>query len=129
MMEAGVRFGQGTRKWNPRIAPYISAKQACDLVFDATSRVKQFLIVDTKNKAIDSIVRAAIEAQCHYVNKKKWLGNEKKKGKLNYFLKSDVAIVKRKLSHLQTHMGRIKYMTRLLDIVIIVDQQEEYTAL
>lgn len=27
MMEAGgVRFGRGTRKWNPRTAPYISAK-------------------------------------------------------------------------------------------------------
>lgn len=52
MMEAGVHFGHGTRKWNPRMAPYISAKrkgihiinltrtarflsEACDLVFDA----------------------------------------------------------------------------------------------
>ena len=24
MMEAGVHFGHGTRKWNPRMAPYIS---------------------------------------------------------------------------------------------------------
>ena len=27
MMEAGVHFGHGTRKWNPRMAPYISAKR------------------------------------------------------------------------------------------------------
>ncbi|BBN69347.1 hypothetical protein Prudu_897S000100 [Prunus dulcis] len=73
MMEAGVHFGHGTRKWNPRMAPYISAKQACDLVFDAASRGKQFLIVGTKNKAADSVARAAIKARCHYVNKK-WLG-------------------------------------------------------
>ena len=26
MMEAGVYFGHRTRKWNPRMAPYISAK-------------------------------------------------------------------------------------------------------
>ncbi|XP_074277557.1 small ribosomal subunit protein uS2c-like [Silene latifolia] len=26
MMEAGVHFGHGTRKWNPRMSPYISAK-------------------------------------------------------------------------------------------------------
>ena len=65
MMRAGVHFGHGTRKWNPRMAPYISAKrkgihiinltrtarflsEACDLVFDAASRGKQFLIVGTK---------------------------------------------------------------------------------
>ncbi|KAL0285223.1 UNVERIFIED_CONTAM: 30S ribosomal protein S2, chloroplastic [Sesamum angustifolium] len=54
---AGVHFGHGTRKWNPKMAPYISAKrkgihitnltrtarflsEACDLVFDAASRGK-----------------------------------------------------------------------------------------
>ncbi|XP_047260357.1 30S ribosomal protein S2, chloroplastic-like, partial [Capsicum annuum] len=90
MMEAGVHFGHGTRKWNPKMAPYISAKhkgihitnltrtarflsEACDLVFDAASRGKQFLIVGTKNKAVDSVEWAAIRARCHYVNKK-WLG-------------------------------------------------------
>jgi len=28
MMEAGVHFGHGTRKWNPRMAPFISAIKA-----------------------------------------------------------------------------------------------------
>ena len=90
MMRAGVHFGHGTRKWNPRMAPYISAKrkgihiinlirtarflsEACDLVFDTASRGKQFLIVGTKKKAATSVARAAIKARCHYVNKK-WLG-------------------------------------------------------
>lgn len=27
MMELGVHFGHGTKKWNPRMAPYISAKR------------------------------------------------------------------------------------------------------
>ncbi|KAF4367875.1 hypothetical protein F8388_001048 [Cannabis sativa] len=65
-MEAGVHFGHGTKKWNPRMAPYISAKRKA-------SRGKQFLIIGTKNKAADSVVGAAIKARCHYVNKK-WLG-------------------------------------------------------
>ncbi|MBA0652478.1 hypothetical protein Goklo_019738 [Gossypium klotzschianum] len=38
-------------------------------------------------------------------------------------------MLKRQLSRLQTYLGEIKYMTRFPDIVIIVDQQEEYTAL
>ncbi|KAC9242321.1 hypothetical protein E3N88_46146 [Mikania micrantha] len=152
-------------KWNPKMAPYISAKrkgihitnltrtarflsEACDLVFDAASRGKQFLIVGTKNKEADSVAWAAIRARCHYVNKK-WLGGmltnwsttetrlhkfrdlrtEQKTGGLNRLPKRDAAMLKRQLSHLQTYLGGIKYMTGLPDIVIIVDQHEEYTAL
>lgn len=50
-------------------------------------------------------------------------------GKLNRLPKRDAAMLKRKLSTLQTYPGGIKYLTGLSDIVIIVDQQEEYTAL
>ncbi|KAL5560665.1 hypothetical protein UlMin_036876 [Ulmus minor] len=163
MMEARVHFGHGTRKWI--IAPYISTKrkgihiinltrttrflsEGCDLVFDAASRGKQFLIVGIKNNAANSVARVAIKAWCHYVNKK-WLGvmftnwyttktrlhkfrdlrTEQKIGRLNCLLKRDTAVLKRQLSHLQTYLGGIKYMTGLPDIVIIIDQQEEYTAL
>ncbi|CAN6462239.1 unnamed protein product [Victoria cruziana] len=90
MMEVGVHFGHGTRKWNPRMAPYISAKhkginitnltrtahflsETYDLVFDVASRGKHFLIVGMKDKAADSVASATIRARCHYVNKK-WLG-------------------------------------------------------
>nr|AVM82716.1 ribosomal protein S2 [Podranea ricasoliana] len=165
MLKAGVHFGHGPRKWNPKMAPYIFTKhkgihitnltttacflsQACDLVFDAASRGKQFLIVGTKNKAADSVARAAIKARCHCVNKK-WLGGmltnwsttqtrlqkfrdlrmEQKTGRLNRLQKRDAAVMKRQLSRLQTYLGGIKYMTRLPDIVIIVDQHQEYTAL
>lgn len=38
-------------------------------------------------------------------------------------------MLKRQLSHFETYLGGIKYMTGLPDIVIIVDQQKEYTAL
>nr|BAB72239.1 ribosomal protein subunit 2 [Cistanche tubulosa] len=165
MLEAGVHFGHGIRKWNPKIAPYISAKrkgihitnltrtarflfEACNLVFDAASRGKQFLIVGTKNKAANLVAWAAIKARCHFVNKK-WLGGmltnwsttetrlhrfrdlrmEQKMGRLNRLPRRDSAVVKRQLYRLQTYLGGIKYMTRLPDIVIIVDQHEEYTAL
>nr|YP_010919424.1 ribosomal protein S2 [Muiriantha hassellii]WAJ51934.1 ribosomal protein S2 [Muiriantha hassellii] len=165
MMEAGIHFGHGTRKWNPRMAPYISAKhkgihitnltrtarllsEACDLVFDAASRGKLFLIVGTKKKAADSVARAALKARCHYVNKK-WLGGmltnwstietrlhkfrdlrtEQKRGRLDSLPKRDAAILKRQLSRLHTYLGGIKYMTRVPDIVIIIDQHEEYRAL
>ncbi|XP_052114272.1 DNA-directed RNA polymerase subunit beta-like [Arachis duranensis] len=127
---------------------YYRNETSCDLVFDAASKGKQFLIVGTKNKAADLIARAATRARCHYVNKK-WLGGmltnwyttetrlhkfrslrtEQKMGRIHSLPKKDTAILKRQLSHLETYLGGIKYMAGLPDIVIIVDQQEEYTAL
>nr|YP_009630675.1 ribosomal protein S2 [Eriocaulon buergerianum]QBS14165.1 ribosomal protein S2 [Eriocaulon buergerianum]UVH66096.1 ribosomal protein S2 [Eriocaulon australe]UVH67880.1 ribosomal protein S2 [Eriocaulon australe] len=163
MMEAGVHFGHGTQKWNPRMAPYISAKrkgihitnlattarflsEACDLAFDAASVGKSFLFVGTTNKAADLVASAAIKARCHYVNQK-WLSGmltnwsttetrlykfrnlrtEEKMG--NHLQNKDATMFKKTLSTLQTYLDGIKYMTKLPDIVIIVDQQEEYTAL
>uniref|UniRef100_A0A7N0UYU7 Small ribosomal subunit protein uS2c n=1 Tax=Kalanchoe fedtschenkoi TaxID=63787 RepID=A0A7N0UYU7_KALFE len=95
----------------------------------------------------DSVARVAIKARCHYVNKK-WLGGmltnwsttetrlhkfqdlrmEQKTGGINRLSKRDAAMLKRQLSHLQTYLDGIKYMTGLADIVIIIDQQEEDTA-
>nr|YP_009434849.1 ribosomal protein S2 [Lobelia hartlaubii]ATG24757.1 ribosomal protein S2 [Lobelia hartlaubii] len=165
LMGAGVHLGHKSKKWNPKMAPYISAKhkgrhiinliktarflsEACDLVFDAARRGNQFLIVGTKKQAADLVVRAAIRARCHYVNKK-WLSGmltnwsttetrlqkfrdlrtKQKTGRLNRIPKRDAAILKRQLSHLQRYLGGIKYMTELPHIVIILDQHEEYTAL
>nr|YP_010006684.1 ribosomal protein S2 [Passiflora cerradensis]QNR05451.1 ribosomal protein S2 [Passiflora cerradensis] len=165
MLQARVHIGHAIKKWNPKMAPYISAKrkgihitnltrtarflsEACDLVFFAASSGKEFLIVGTKKRVADSIAQAAIRARCHYVNKK-WRGGiltnwsitemklqkfrdltiVQKTGKVNRLPKRDVARLKRQLSHLQTSLGGIKYMTGLPDIVIIVDQKKEYTAL
>nr|YP_008378775.1 ribosomal protein S2 [Najas flexilis]AFY64141.1 ribosomal protein S2 [Najas flexilis] len=165
MLKAGVHFGHRIEKWNPKMAPYISAKrkgihitnlvkttrflsEACHLVFNAARRRKHVLIVGTKKRAADLVASAAIRARCHYVNKK-WLGGmltnwsttetklrkfrdlraKQKMGQFDHLPKRDVAILKRQLSTLQKYLGGIKYMTRLPDIVIILDQKKEYKAL
>ncbi|CAL4909978.1 unnamed protein product [Urochloa decumbens] len=141
MIEAGVHFGHGIKKWNPKMAPYISAKRKA-------SQGKSFLIVGTKKRAADLVASAAIRSRCHYVNKKWFSGMltnwaitktrlsqfrdlraEEKMGKFHHLPKRDAAILKRKLSTLQRYLGGIKYMTRLPDIVIVLDQQKEYIAL
>jgi len=167
LVAAGVHLGHGIKKWNPRMAPFlfISPKckgnhitnltrtarflaEACNLVFYAASRGKSFLIVGTKKEAVNSVVRAAIRARCHYVNKK-WLGGmltnwsttktmlrkfrdlrtQQKTGRLGCLPKRDAAILKRQLSHLQKHLGGVQYMKGLPDIVIVVDQQNQIKAL
>nr|YP_009450113.1 ribosomal protein S2 [Burmannia oblonga]ANK36310.1 ribosomal protein S2 [Burmannia oblonga] len=165
MMKAGVHFGHGVRKWDKKMNTYISVyhkgiyiinltrtarflSEACNLVFDAGSMGKTFLIVGTKNKTAGLVASAAIKARCCYINKK-WLGGmltnwstterrlhrfrdlriEQRMGKLNKLTKRDVVIFKKKLYNLKKYLGGIKYMTGLPDIVIIVDQQKEYMAL
>nr|UDZ61391.1 ribosomal protein S2 [Echinodorus cordifolius]WRM53813.1 ribosomal protein S2 [Echinodorus grisebachii] len=167
MMKAAVHLGHDIREWNPRMASYIAGKrkgihitnltrtarflsEACDLVFDAASRGKHFLIVGTKKETAHLVALAARRARCHYVNKK-WLGGmltnwstterslqkfrdlraKQRMGKLHRLPKKDAnaAMAKRQLSTLQTYLGGIKYMTKLPDIVIITDQQKEWTAL
>jgi small subunit ribosomal protein S2 len=165
MMEAGVHFGHQARKWNPKMASYIFTErkgihiinlsqtarflsEACDLVFNASNKGKQFLIVGTKYQAADLIASAAIKARCHYVNQK-WLGGmltnwstiekrlqrfkdlEKKEstGIINQLPKREAANLKRQLTQLRKYLGGIKYMTSLPDVVIIIDQQKEFTAI
>ncbi|VAI77659.1 unnamed protein product [Triticum turgidum subsp. durum] len=115
MIEAGVHFGHGIKKWNPKMAPYILAKRKGTHIINlATSQGKSFLIVGTKKRATDLVASATIRARCHYINE-------------NWF--SDVAILKRKLSTLQRYLSGIKYMTILPDIVVVLDQEKEYIAL
>lgn len=90
MMEVGVYFGYGIKKWNFRMVFYIFVKckgiyiinfirmvcfllEVCDLVFDVVSRGKNFLIVGIKNKVVDLVVLVVIRVWCYYVNKK-WFG-------------------------------------------------------
>ncbi|CAN4123168.1 unnamed protein product [Withania somnifera] len=133
----GVHFGHGTRKWNPKMVPYISAKRKGIHITNLT-RTVHFL----------SKLWAAIRVRCHYVNRK-WLGGmlmnwstietrfhkfgdlrmEQKTGRLNRLPKRDATMLKRQLSLLETYLGGIKYMTGVLDIVIIVDRHKEYMAL
>ena len=165
MMEAGVHFGHQARKWNPKMASYIFTErkgihiinltqtarflsEACDLVSNASSKGKQFLIVGTKYQAADLIASAAIKARCHYVNQK-WLGgmltnwstiekrlqrfkdleNKESTGIINQLPKKEAANLKRQLVQLRKYLGGIKYMTNLPDVVIIIDQQKEFTAI
>ncbi|KAG6539756.1 hypothetical protein Mapa_018912 [Marchantia paleacea] len=57
------------------------------------------------------------------------LENKKKTGTINRLPKKEAANLKRQLDHLQKYLGGIKYMTSLPDIVIIIDQQKEFTAI
>nr|YP_010933170.1 ribosomal protein S2 [Nitella hyalina]APP89487.1 ribosomal protein S2 [Nitella hyalina]WKT08447.1 ribosomal protein S2 [Nitella hyalina] len=121
--------------------------EACDFVANAARKKKEFLLVGTKFQASDLIKSEARKSRCHYVNQR-WLGGmltnwltiesriqrlknletQEKLGIFSQLPKKDAAYLKRQLTQLQKYLGGMKYMTHLPDVVIIVDQQKEITA-
>ncbi|MFC6315133.1 MULTISPECIES: 30S ribosomal protein S2 [Lapidilactobacillus] len=90
LLEAGVHFGHQTRRWNPKMKPYIfterngiyiiDLQKTVKMVDDAYNYVKAvaadggvFLFVGTKKQAQDAIAEEATRAGQFYVNHR-WLG-------------------------------------------------------
>jgi len=90
LLEAGVHFGHQTRRWNPKMAPYIfterngiyiidlqktvrKLEEAYMFVRDLSASGESVLFVGTKKQAQDSIREEAIRAGAHFVNAR-WLG-------------------------------------------------------
>ena len=90
LLEAGVHFGHQTRRWNPKMKPYIFGarngiyivdlqktvklfKDAYDFVVGRVSDGGEVLFVGTKKQAQDSISEESQRAGMPYVNNR-WLG-------------------------------------------------------
>ncbi len=90
LLEAGVHFGHQTRRWNPKMAPYIFTERNGIYIIDLQKTVKKLdeaymfirdisanggevLFVGTKKQAGDSVREEALRANAHYVNAR-WLG-------------------------------------------------------
>ena len=90
LLEAGVHFGHQTRRWNPKMKPYIfterngiyiiDLQKTVKMIDDAYNFVKEeaqnggvFLFVGTKKQAQDAIAEEATRAGQFYVNHH-WLG-------------------------------------------------------
>ena len=90
LLEAGVHFGHNTRRWNPKMAPYlfgvrnnvhiIDLQQTVPMLYRAMQAVREVaagngrvLFVGTKRQASQTIAEAAKRCGQYYVNHR-WLG-------------------------------------------------------
>lgn len=90
LLEAGVHFGHQTRRWNPKMAPYIYTERngihiidlqtsvgKVDEAYQAVSEVAKaggtILFVGTKKQAQDAVKTEAERCGMYYVNER-WLG-------------------------------------------------------
>ena len=141
LLEAGVHFGHQSRRWNPKMFPYIYAErngihiidlvqtaelltEACNSVRKASEEGKKFLFVGTKRQAAGVIAQEAERCGAHYINQR-WLG-----GILtNWFTIRTRVERQKELEKLRKNLNGIKDMKRLPDYVLIVDQKRENTAI
>ena len=90
LLEAGVHFGHQTRRWNPKMAPYIfterngiyiidlqktvkKAEEAYNFIKEVAADGKDILFVGTKKQAQEAIQEEAVRSNMHFVNNR-WLG-------------------------------------------------------
>nr|YP_010835294.1 ribosomal protein S2 [Cryptomonas gyropyrenoidosa]WFQ82969.1 ribosomal protein S2 [Cryptomonas gyropyrenoidosa] len=165
LLEAGVHFGHQSRRWNPKMFPYIYAErngihiidlvqtsyllsQACDFVYKSAQEGKKFLFVGTKRQASSVISQEAEKCGAYYVNHR-WLGGtltnwftiktrveylrdleqKEENGYLDQLPKKEASCMRKELEKLRKNLNGIKQMKRLPDLVIVVDQKRENTAI
>jgi small subunit ribosomal protein S2 len=90
LLEAGVHFGHQTKRWNPKMKPYIFGARngiyiidlqktvrmfrvAYDFIVDTVAKGKSVLFVGTKKQAREAIYEEANRCEMFYVHNR-WLG-------------------------------------------------------
>lgn len=90
LLESGVHFGHQTRRWNPKMKPYVfgarngiyiidlqktvdQTRAACTFAAQVTAEGKKVLFVGTKKQAKEVVEEEAKRAGMYYVNNR-WLG-------------------------------------------------------
>ncbi len=90
LLETGFHFGHQTKRWNPKMKPYIFAERkdihiidlqktmvyfdrAYEFIEDAASKGKNVLFVCTKKQGKEEIKSSALSCSMPYINEK-WLG-------------------------------------------------------
>nr|YP_010337789.1 ribosomal protein S2 [Sahlingia subintegra]UNJ17374.1 ribosomal protein S2 [Sahlingia subintegra] len=122
--------------------------EAHAFIKQSASEGKKFLFVGTKRQAAGIIAEEAKRCNSFYVNQR-WLGGmltnwvtiksrverlktlERKEaaGDLEKLGKKEASMLRKELEKLRKHLGGIENMNSLPDVVIIVDQKKEITAI
>jgi len=122
--------------------------QACDFVQIAAEQGKTFLFVGTKRQAALLISEEAQRCDSYYINHR-WLGGmltnwvtiksrivrlkelEKQEGEgiFEILPKKEAAKLKKELEKLRKHLNGVKSMEQIPDIIVVVDQKREETAI
>ena len=146
LLEAGVHFGHQTRRWNPKMKPYIYTERngiyiidlqksvgmvddAYNAVVDIVKNGGKILFVGTKKQAQDAIRTEAERCGMYYVKSRiarmKEIEAMAEDGTFEVLPKKEVLQLKKQLEKLEKNLGGIRNMKKLPDAIFIVDPKKE----
>ena len=157
LLEVGVHFGHQTKRWNPKMAPYIftsrngiyiidlqKSSKKIDEAYKAMNEIAEkggkVLFVGTKKQAQEAVKEEAIRSGSFYVNSR-WLGGtltnfktiQKRIRRLVELEKMEKdgtfdLLPKKEAAKLEKNLGGIKEMRRLPSALFVVDPKAEHNA-
>ena len=156
LLEAGVHFGHQTRRWNPKMKPYIfterngihiidlqmtvkKIEEAYYFIRDLAGQDKDILFVGTKKQAAEAIEQEAKRCEQFYVNQR-WLGGmltnfktiQTRINRLKTIEKmeenGDFDLLPKKEVMLIKNLGGIKEMKKLPGALFVIDTRKEHIA-
>lgn len=164
LLKAGAHFGHSASRWNPKMKPYIFAtrsgihildlektkkllSKAMGFAKDLAAKGGTVLFVGTKKQAREIVKKAAISADCPFVNIR-WLGgtftnfrtiqktirklekleNLKNSGEIDKYTKKEKLMIEREIEKLKKLFEGIKGLKRLPEAVFVTDVKHDLIA-
>jgi small subunit ribosomal protein S2 len=158
LLDAGVHFGHQTKRWNPKMRPYIyGARNGVHIVdLDQTARMfvshtvargGHVLFVGTKRQAQDIIIEEASRATMFYVTNR-WLGGTltnfrtikgglerlrtlermKEDGTYEQLPKKEVVRLEKERERFEKYLGGLKNMGQVPAAMFVIDPHQETIA-
>ena len=153
LIDAGVHFGHQTKRWNPRMRPYIYGARNGIHIIDLDQTAELFkrgghvLFVGTKRQAAEIVREEAERAQQFYVTGR-WLGGtltnfrtmksgidrlrnieqQVEDGSINLLRKKEALSIRREAEKLEKYLGGIKMMNGLPSVLFVIDPHNEHIA-
>ena len=148
LLEAGVHFGHQTRRWNPKMAPYIYTERNGIYIIDLQKSVGKvdeaykamsdiaaeggtILFVGTKKQAQDAIKSEAGGMLTNFktiqsrIARLKEIETMAADGTFEVLPKKEVIALKKEWEKLEKNLGGIKEMKKIPDAIFIVDPKKE----
>jgi small subunit ribosomal protein S2 len=164
LLEAGVHFGHQTKRWNPKMKPFIFGERNGIYIIDLGRTAKLYreaaqyvsgvaaqggtvLFVGTKRQAQDAVAEEAQRCGMYFVNQR-WLGGlltnfttiqrslarlreleaMTTDGRYETLSKKEIARLDKERRKLSKNLDGIRGMTRLPDLVFVIDTRHEQIA-
>ena len=139
LLEAGVHFGHQTRRWNPKMKPYIYTERngiyiidlqksvgmvddAYNAVVDIVKNGGKILFVGTKKQAQMLTNFKTIQSRIARMKEIEAMAED---GTFEVLPKKEVLQLKKQLEKLEKNLGGIRNMKKLPDAIFIVDPKKE----